>query len=107
MVQCTLEEIAAALHCSEATLIRRFASVIKEGRAEGRTSIRRKQMELAMRGNVAMLIWVGKTVLGQREMVDVREHSTVSFSPDEENRVLEAAAQEWAARQRADSGGEG
>jgi len=38
-------------------------------------SIRRKQAELAMDGNVTMLIWLGKQRLGQRDRFDT-EHST-------------------------------
>lgn len=67
LIQCTVEEMASVLRCDKRTLERRFAAIIKEGRESGRMSLKRKQFELAMGGNVAMLIWLGKQTLGQRE----------------------------------------
>jgi hypothetical protein len=59
--------MAAVLGCSADTLERRFAAVIKEGREQGKMSLKRKQYEVAMSGNVSMLIWLGKNILGQRD----------------------------------------
>ena len=72
-IQCTDEEIAAGLGCSQDTLARGrkrepdLDAAILEGRANGRMSLRRAQYRKAMDGNPAMLIWLGKQVLGQRE----------------------------------------
>ena len=72
-IQCTDEEIAAGLGCSQDTLARGrkrepdLDAAILEGRANGRMSLRRAQYQKAMDGNPAMLIWLGKQVLGQRE----------------------------------------
>jgi hypothetical protein len=52
-------------------LNRRFAAEIAKGRAEGRTSLRRKQWELAMGGNATMLIFLGKNMLGQTDRTDL------------------------------------
>ena len=74
-IQCTDEEIAAGIGCSQDTLARGrkrepdFDAAILEGRANGRMSLRRAQYRKAMEGNPAMLIWLGKQVLGQRENV--------------------------------------
>lgn len=68
---CTVEEIAAKLGCNASTLYRNFARHIEKGRETGRASLRGKQFEVAMRGNVPMLIWLGKQMLGQAEKVDV------------------------------------
>ena len=76
-IQCTDEEIAAGLGCSQDTLARGrkrepdLDAAILEGRANGRMSLRRAQYRKAMEGNPAMLIWLGKQVLGQRERVDL------------------------------------
>jgi hypothetical protein len=40
---------------------------------EGRASIRRRQFELAMRGNTALLIWWGKNNLGQADKMEKTE----------------------------------
>jgi hypothetical protein len=66
-IQCSYAEMASVLGCNESTLTRRFAQVIKEGRDQGRMSLKRKQYEVAMGGNTSMLIWLGKNVLGQRD----------------------------------------
>jgi hypothetical protein len=66
-INCTMGEMAAVLGCSVDTLERRFAEVIKEGREQGKMSLKRKQYEVAMSGNVSMLIWLGKNTLGQRD----------------------------------------
>lgn len=66
-LNCSLAEMAAVLDCSEDTLDRRFAEVIRKGREFGRTSLKRKQFEMAMSGNVTMLIWLGKIMLDQKD----------------------------------------
>lgn len=44
-----------------------FRQIFERGQANGRVSLRRKQMQLAEAGNCTMLIWLGKQVLGQRD----------------------------------------
>ena len=39
---------------------------------KGKISIRRKHMQVAEAGNVTILIWLGKQVLGQRDQIDSR-----------------------------------
>jgi transposase-like protein len=78
-IQCTDEEIAAGIGCSQDTLARgrkrdqELDAAIIEGRANGRMSLRRAQYQKAMDGNPAMLIWLGKQVLGQRERADLED----------------------------------
>ena len=78
-IQCTDEEIAAGIGCSQDTLARGrkrepdLDAAILEGRANGRMSLRRAQYQKAMDGNPAMLIWLGKQVLGQRERADLED----------------------------------
>lgn len=60
--------MAAVLGADRRTIQRRFATVIENGRANGRMSLKRKQFDLAMKGNVTMLIWLGKQTLGQRDV---------------------------------------
>jgi hypothetical protein len=79
-IQCSYAEMAAVLGCDESTLTRRFAQVIKEGRETGKMSIKRKQYEIAMKGNCTMLIWLGKNILGQRDMPEENQTSQPSAS---------------------------
>jgi len=74
-LQCTLTEIAAWFKCDERTIERAcereqkqsFVDYYQTKAASGKMSLRRKQMQVALEGNVAMLIWLGKQVLGQQE----------------------------------------
>jgi hypothetical protein len=67
---CKTNEIAVTLGCSTDTLERRFAAELSKGRENLRISLRRWQLEAAKKGNVAMLIWLGKQMLGQTEKVE-------------------------------------
>lgn len=60
-------ELATLAGISERTLQRRYGALLKKARQKMRVSIRQKQFELAMSGNVTMLIWLGKVYLGQTE----------------------------------------
>jgi hypothetical protein len=73
-LQCTDEEIAAFFGVSTRTIESRrkqrgIAEVMARGRAKGRISIRRQQMKLAEAGNPALAIYLGKALLGQREVI--------------------------------------
>jgi predicted transcriptional regulator len=69
-IGCTQEEIAAVMGCTVRTLRNRFAGEMRQGMETMRMSLRRWQYEKAKGGNVAMLIWLGKQYLGQREKAD-------------------------------------
>jgi hypothetical protein len=70
-IGCTDTEIATVLNISEAYLKRRAAEALKRGRARLKRSLRRKQVQLAMKGSVPMLIWLGKQYLDQKDKQDV------------------------------------
>ena len=78
-ILCTKNEMADWLGCSEDTLERKikekydvnFAAWYGKYSVGGKKSLRRVQYEKAVRdGNVPMLIWLGKQILGQSEKVD-------------------------------------
>jgi hypothetical protein len=69
-INCTVHEIAIIEGVNKKTLERRAMDVIEEGRANCRASLRRKQHEVAMAGNAAMLIWLGKNQLDQSDKVE-------------------------------------
>lgn len=66
-VMCSHEEIAMILGCSSDTLVRRYLPLIDRGRAKAKVNIRKRQFDVAMKGNVGMLIWLGKQLLGQSD----------------------------------------
>jgi len=73
-LQCTDVEIAAWFHVSTRTIEnrrkqRQFTEAMECGRAKGRISVRRHQMKLLEAGNATMAIWLGKQLLGQRDVI--------------------------------------
>jgi hypothetical protein len=77
-IMCTKQEIAGVLGIHEDTLGNRikqvfgldFSAYYDQKGAKGRASLRRKQFSAAQKGNTAMLIWLGKQWLGQRDKVE-------------------------------------
>lgn len=88
-IHCTMEEIAFAMGCSVDTLENRFSEVIKRGKAAGKRSLRRLQYESAQKGNVAMMIWMGKQLLGQKDIsrIELSEISDEAFQQEAERRL--------------------
>ncbi len=70
-IGCTYPEMAAVLECSKATLMRRFATIVKEGKEHLKGSLRRMQYKSALGGNVTMQIWLGKQLLDQKDRQEV------------------------------------
>ena len=58
-----------------AILEKRFKNLIEKGRAEGKKSLRRAQMEKALAGDVRMLIWMGKQYLDQKDTPTDQENT--------------------------------
>lgn len=88
MIHCTMIEIAAVVGCSVDTLEKRFADIIKDGKAQGKSSLRRLQWESAQKGNTSMLIWLGKQLLGQRDQVQT--DSTIELKESSPKEKLDA-----------------
>jgi hypothetical protein len=73
-MHCSVEEIAGLYSVSTRTIETRlkqrtYAEAAMRGRAKGKISLRRRQMQSAEAGNVRMQIWLGKQMLGQTEVV--------------------------------------
>ena len=74
-IQCTQAEICSVLDVCEDTLLKwcketykmSFSEIYKQKRELGCMSLRRKQMELALSGNPAMQIFLGKNLLRQSD----------------------------------------
>ena len=69
-IGCTQDEIAMAVGIHVQTLIRNAREELDAGYADIRRSLRRWQYESAKGGNTAMLIWLGKQYLGQRDKAE-------------------------------------
>jgi hypothetical protein len=80
-IGCTQQEIASFLDVSVDTLQRseRFCGIYKKNFDKGNISLRRKQLEVAEGGNVAMLIWLGKQRLSQRDKQDIAHEGDIKI----------------------------
>ena len=84
-IQATDPEIAAWIGLSEdAFRVRKnkceeLQGVLKKGRADGRSSLRRMQFQTAEKGNPTMQIWLGKQLLGQRDKIEQEIDTTVNI----------------------------
>ena len=67
----TQQECAILLDCSADTIQRNWHDEWQFGLETCKSSIRAKQVELAKAGNVTMLIWLGKQLLGQSDKTEV------------------------------------
>lgn len=97
-IGCPVDEIALVLGCSKRTLETRYCALIETGRADMRKSLRRKQVELALKGDRTMLIWLGKQLLGQRDEQRMEHAGGVTIAHDDE--AIMAAAREYVERAR-------
>ena len=84
-LHCTLKEIANFFDCSPDTIENKvkeytlltygeqltFSAYYSQKSSAGKISIRRKQYELAVGGNITMLIWLGKQWLEQTDKTDL------------------------------------
>lgn len=95
-LHCTQEEIASFCevskdtlerHCEEATGLS-FAAFYAQKKDTGKISIRRKQYEVAMKGNPTLLIWWGKQNLAQSEKQEVKTEITTTAQPKTQEELV-------------------
>ena len=82
-IGCTIQEIAYTLGCDEKTIDRNFRDDYWSGRSGMRVALRRKQVELALKGDRTLLIWLGKNYLDQTDLL--RSETTVDQTTKFEN----------------------
>lgn len=66
-IHCTKEEIASIMNCHRDTLYARYSDILQRGYDDGKRSLKRLQWQQAEKGNIQMLIWLGKQWLGQKD----------------------------------------
>jgi len=87
-INCSLAEIAAVMDCAVSTL-ENYQEVIEKARNTGKQSLKRKQWEVAMSGNVTMLIWLGKIQLGQRDQTVVVQAQETKLSDQDKSLLVD------------------
>ena len=79
---CTNVEIASFFGCDESLIRKSYSENITKGKEKGKIRLRQMQWKAAEGGNVSMLIWLGKQVLGQsdkQELELVRPIEDIKF----------------------------
>jgi precorrin-4 methylase len=89
-VGATNVEIADFVGCDEGTIRVRFSDVLTKARAGLRTRLRRKQLDVALKGNATMLIWLGKQMLQQcdKPAFDLSPHELKQLSGEELDQLV-------------------
>jgi len=67
---CTNKEMADFFGCSADLLEKSYSEYITKGRAEQKMRLRQLQWKSAEKGNVSMLIFLGKNILGQQDRLE-------------------------------------
>lgn len=79
LIHCTVDEIAAHLDCHKSVIYDRFSEALQRGHRDGQQSMKRKMHEIAMNGDVKMLIWLSKQRLGYKDTMP-EEAQIVNFN---------------------------
>ena len=74
---CTNTEIAEFFGCTKSLLTKSYSTNLTKGREKGKIRLRQMQWKAADKGNVTMLIWLGKQILGQAEKSEVKWENPV------------------------------
>jgi hypothetical protein len=77
----SLNAIQRALKVGEDGTLTPIGRAYKKGLEATRRSLRRQQLLLAIKGNATMCIWLGKQLLGQRDVFAVDHSGKVSTGP--------------------------
>lgn len=86
---CTDRDIAQYFDISESTLRYNFSSDLIKGRHQLKTSLRQKQIQVALEGNPTMLIWLGRNVLSQNENgVMSDDNRPLPWTDDEDDEII-------------------
>ena len=73
---CTTSEIGSFFGCDESLIRKSYSEYLTKGRDKGKIRLRQLQWNSASAGNVAMLIWLGKQLLGQTDKTEIEwEHN--------------------------------
>ncbi|MBF0410988.1 MAG: hypothetical protein HQM10_26830 [Candidatus Riflebacteria bacterium] len=91
----TNTEIAAFFGVDEGTIRKRFSEFLTKGRQNGKIKLRTLQWRAAEKGNVAMLIFLGKNILKQSDKT-VTEHTGIDGKPIAVEDVSESQARKMA-----------
>ena len=74
---CTNTEIASFFGGSKDLISKSYSTNVEKGKDSGRIRLRQLQWRAAERGNIPMLIWLGKQVLGQSDRKEIEMNTPI------------------------------
>lgn len=81
---CSVTEMADWFGVSQSTLKYNFGEYIKKGKEHIKNRLRDAQIKTALSGNAAMLIWLGKNMLGQSDTpINAEANEPLPWSDDD------------------------
>lgn len=87
-------EIAGMVGCDEGTIRGRFSEILIKARSTRKIKLREMQWKLAEKGNLGMLIWLGKNELGQADKIETKSDIAIEDKKaerlEEVKRLLES-----------------
>jgi len=89
----SLEELASTLNVSERFLRMRYPEQLAAGRRKLKKTVWGLQLRAAKQGNAGVLVWLGKTILGQSVKRPVTLEDIVAETQLENELVAEAEQQ--------------
>lgn len=75
-------DIADFFNCDEGTIRKRFSEVLTKARSNMRLRLRQIQWKAAEKGNVTMMIWLGKQMLGQTDKIENKNETTTTVKDE-------------------------
>jgi hypothetical protein len=88
-------EIAEWFGINNNTLRYQFSVELVKGRENLKQSLRRAQLKAALGGNVTMLIWLGKNILGQTDSPQSTQAEVLPFTDDELDEIKDNLEDEY------------
>ena len=92
-VGATNKEIGDCVGIDESRVRRRFADLLLKARGNNKIRLRQLQYAQAEEGNVTMLIWLGKNMLGQsdktEQVIDNREPLKIIVGSEKTKKLID------------------
>ena len=74
---CTNTEIASFFGCSKDLISKSYSTNVEKGKDSGKIRLRKLQWRAAERGNVPILIWLGKQYLDQSDRKEIEMNTPI------------------------------
>ena len=91
-IHCSNPEISSIVGISVDTLQRKYSDIIQSGKDSGKQKLRRRMWQSALAGNVTMMIWLSKNILGYTDSVLVSEEKKPLPWSDDDEKIAEPIA---------------